>query len=197
MTLRVGTSTQFTDYNTSRVSPSSAWVSCASMHLERLMQLLDQRFPGKIFGVQVNALETTEWFLPGSCSPGTACFELADYSNSTRAAYCSSHHPGSECALPSPAERINGVAGKAGAGVITTAESARFAAFLANRTVDAISSLARVIKAASHGNAFFATYYGYIFELSGLFMTRFERMIVPPTRERNRETESVLAWLVF
>ena len=172
VTLRVSTTgSHYVDYSNFNNAPNSAWLDCASGHLSRFMALLDGRFPGKIWGVQVSNLVTTEWFLPGSCTSGSACFELGDYANSTRDAYCASigqtHWDDDGCEIPTPAERINGVAGSAGAGLLATSNSARFAAFLATRTADAIAALARVTKVASNGKAFFATYYGYILELSG------------------------------
>ena len=157
VTLRVSTTGKdYVDYSNFNNAPNSAWLDCASGHLSRFMALLDGRFPGKIWGVQVSNLVTTEWFLPGSCSSGSACFELGDYSNSTRDAYCASigqTHAADGCEIPSPAERINGIAGAAGAGLLATSNSARFAAFLATRTADAIATLARVTKAASNGKA--------------------------------------------
>jgi hypothetical protein len=158
VTLRVSTTgSDYVDYSNFNNAPNSAWLDCASSHLSSFMALLDGRFPGKIWGVQVSNLVTTEWFLPGSCSSGNACFELGDYSNSTRDAYCASigqTHVGDGCEIPSPAERIDGIAGIAGApGLLATSNSARFAAFLATRTADAIATLARVTKAASNGKA--------------------------------------------
>ena len=156
-----GAASDALDFN---LSPNKAWLAKAQTQLAGLMRLLDARYPGKIFGIQVNNLRTTEWFLPGAWSPfgnvksfGT---QFADYSNSTALAFC-----GSPGCLPSPTERATA---QPGTNVFATQHAAAFNAYLSARSVDAISALAQTAKSVSDGKAFVGSYYGYLFECAGL-----------------------------
>ena len=51
------------------------------------MCYLDARYPGKLLGVQLNGMETGEWFQEGMGGHSDPTF-YGDYSNATRDEYC-------------------------------------------------------------------------------------------------------------
>ena len=148
--------------------PSAAWADAAAAAVVRLMCYLDRRFPRKIFGVQLDALETGEWFQPGMGGNGASGAMYADYSNTTRAEWCAETAGGSaECSIPTTAERVIPTVGNSLLGGASRRSPPAFNQWLSKRTVKTVSTLARAAKQASSGAAFTAYYYGYLFELAG------------------------------
>jgi hypothetical protein len=140
-------------------SPSPSWVGNVSVRLRNLMCYLDRRYPGKILGVQLNGMETGEWFQEGMGGHSDPTY-YGDYSNATHEEYCAGS---ASCRLPSPAERNASALGN----TLASPEAAAFNLFLSNRTARALATLARVAKAASGGHAFVGFYFGYLFALAG------------------------------
>eukprot|EP01052_Picozoa_sp_SAG31_P024082 SAG31_NODE_2025_length_6642_cov_6.408681_3_plen_832_part_00 len=150
--------------------PSAAWAGATAAAMVRLMCYLDERFPRKIFGVQLDGLETGEWFQPGMGGNGASAAMYADYSNATLTAWCTEtagDHP-TECAIPTTAERVIPTVGNSLIGGASSRSATAFNQWLSKRTVQAVSTLARAAKQASGGAAFTAFYYGYLFELAGV-----------------------------
>ena len=143
-----------TDTFNFNVSPNEAYIMQAEAQLKGFMRLIDKLYPRKIFGVQVNNLETTEWFLPGAWdaqgSVHTFGTQYADYSNTTAIEFC-----GEVGCLPSPLERDTGAGSS---NVFSSNRSAAFNYYLSARSARAFTRLARAAKNVSGGKAFVGSY---------------------------------------
>ena len=143
-----------TDTFNFNVSPNEAYIMQAEAQLKGYMRLIDKLYPRKIFGVQVNNLETTEWFLPGAWdaqgSVHTFGTQYADYSNTTAIEFC-----GEVGCLPSPLERDTGAGSS---NVFSSNRSAAFNYYLSARSARAFTRLARAAKNVSGGKAFVGSY---------------------------------------
>ena len=147
------------------------------------MCYLDRRFPGKIFGLQLNGMETggahaivaratiicvtetlnvvlnvTEWFGSGMGGHSDPTF-FGDYSNATRDEWGSA--PPTAALRDTPTIGNTLVVGSGPTGV------PEFNRWFAKRTVKALATLAQAAKDISGGKAFTAFYYGYLYELAG------------------------------
>ena len=139
-------------------SPSGDWAAAAARKVQALLCYLDRRFPGKIFGLQLNGMETGEWFGAGMGGHGDAGF-FGDYSNATRREWGAAPPTAGLRDAPTIGNTLVSGAGPAGVPA--------FNHWFAKRTVRAFATLARAAKQVSGGNVFTAFYYGYLYELSG------------------------------
>ena len=137
--------------------PSAAWAAEAAAKVQALMCYLDHRFPGKILGLQLDGLETGEWFGEGMGAHGETNM-FSDYSESARAEFCNDTHSPAGCELPSAALRdVPTIGNSLLAGNGPTSAPA-FSYWLSHRTVKALATLARAAKAVSGGKAFTGFY---------------------------------------
>jgi hypothetical protein len=164
-----------TNASHSRISfpnvPSAQWAAQVAQQLAGLLCYLDARFPRKLFGVQLNGIETGEWFLPGMGGHSDPSM-FADYSETTRQTWCSRVENGDSdgaapCTLPSSARRDTPTIGNTLRSGSTPNTTMAFNRFLSTRTVSALASVAAAAKQISGDNAFVGFYYGYLYELAG------------------------------
>jgi hypothetical protein len=141
-------------------SPSPSWVGNVSAQLRELMCYLDSRYPGRLMGVQLNGMETGEWFQEGMGGHSDPSF-YADYSQASIDEFCAGRPQ--PCHVPTPAERAAAAVGN----TLASPAAAAFNLFLATRTARALAAFARVAKAASAGHAFVGYYFGYVYALAG------------------------------
>lgn len=157
-------------------SPSAAWANRTSDGLVSLLRLLDKSYPGRVVGLHLAGLQTTEWFFEGNW--GTEKSFEADYSNSAVAAWCAAIDRPRGCSAPSTADRTKArtgntlVVSSAGtSGSSMGSDAARFNRFLSQRTMTTLTTLAQSIKKATHGAALVGVYYGYLYGLAGRRLT--------------------------
>ena len=182
-------------------SPSSSWANRTATQLRILLQSFDQHFQGRMLGLHLSGLQTTEWFFEGMW--GAELNAFADYSNSSLRAWCAtelpathahaagtahdherraqmrttgadSQDPHSACqAAPTPSERGANRTGNTLAvdSSGNGSRAARFNTFLSSRTARTLGDLATAVKEATDGKALVGFYYGYLFGLAGRRLT--------------------------
>lgn len=165
-------------YTTGMNSPSAAWATSAAANFSNAIHGLDNAFPGMIAGVQLEGLETGEWFLPPA-GPGHDNHDdvpglfVGDYSAEIGREFCAaeSNGAGGECTVPpTAAERDTATLGNAllqwGHRAAPSARATRFNQFLSRRVASAISTMAAAVKRETGNAALCLAFYCYIFALS-------------------------------
>jgi hypothetical protein len=169
----IGNTSRF--YTTGMNSPSSAWATSAAANFSLALHGLDEAFPGMIAGVQLEGLETGEWFLPpaengNDNSDNVPGLFVGDYSDEMTREFCAAEGDQCGASSPSASERNTATLGNAllqwDHRSAPAARSARFNHFLSQRVVGVISLLAEAIKRETGGTALALAFYCYLFELS-------------------------------
>ncbi|PWU08269.1 MAG: hypothetical protein C5B51_08075 [Terriglobia bacterium] len=159
---------------------SSAYLAQRRQTLRTLLTNLNRRYPGKVLGVHINSL--VEWFMspcftngsPVSCNtsqPNQIPY-FAAYGDDVQTSFCSwlYQKTGSQsCILPTPVERSSTSYGNVFHDVSqkdAEFRAVQFARFLAERTANAVNTLAKEIKDVTQGKAMTSAFYGYTYELT-------------------------------
>jgi hypothetical protein len=138
------------------------WVPRASAGLIALLRAIDERYPKKIIGVHLTALQSGEWSQPEPAVGAT------DYSEAFRTLYCARMNEtnGAGCVLPSTTERgvaRTGTASVCAATPNTAANRAVGFNMLHNDDVsDVILGLAESVKVATDSKILVLIFYGYL-----------------------------------
>eukprot|EP01052_Picozoa_sp_SAG31_P039161 SAG31_NODE_5373_length_2578_cov_2.885693_2_plen_714_part_00 len=142
-------------------SPADAdWVPKASAGLIALLTAIDARYPRKVIGLHLTALQSGEWSQPLPAVGNT------DYSNTFRRLYCAKMNESMSCELPSTVERNvqrTGTASICATSPTTVADRAVGANMLHNDVVSvAIAGVAENVKAATENKLLILVFYGYL-----------------------------------
>jgi hypothetical protein len=150
-----------TDNGAHLPSPAAPeWISKASAGLIALLQAIDTRYPGKIIGCHMAALQSGEWSQPVPAVGNT------DYSESFRMLYCAKMDESASCVLPNTTERSvvrTGTASICAASPNAAADRAVGFNMLHNDDVsNVIAGVAKNVKAATDGKLLLLIFYGYL-----------------------------------
>eukprot|EP01051_Picozoa_sp_SAG22_P007750 SAG22_NODE_556_length_9120_cov_2.272475_5_plen_956_part_00 len=136
------------------------WITKASVGLIALLQAIDTRYPGKIIGVHLTALQSGEWSQPVPAVGNT------DYGESFRTLYCAKMNESASCVLPNSTERSvvrTGTASICAASPNTAADRAVGFNMLHNDDVSfVLAGVAKNVKAATDGKLLLLIFYGYL-----------------------------------
>ena len=142
-------------------SPADAeWVPKASAGLIALLAAIDARYPGKVIGLHLTALQSGEWSQPLPAVGNT------DYSETFRRLYCARMNESASCVIPSTVERNvqrTGTASVCAATPTPAADRVVGANMLhVDDVSEAIAGVAKNVKAATENKLLILIFYGYL-----------------------------------
>ena len=129
------------------------WANVTSARLQTMLVYMDRLFPGRIAGVNPNALHTSEWMLMAE----SAFDWMPDYSDAQQQAYCASQGKKVGCSVPLPSSRVVPAFNDS----FANPAAAELSFWQAANMADAIAKLAKAAKQASGGNIFTFSFHGY------------------------------------
>ena len=131
------------------ITPKFAEVTAS--RVATTLAYFDELFPGRIAGVDPNALHTSEWMLMAE----SAFDWMPDYADEQEQAFCASRGPG--CSLPLPSARVK----PAFSDSFASSEAVEMNLFQARMIATAIGQLASAAKNVSDGKILTLSFYGY------------------------------------
>lgn len=150
-----------TDSGAHLPSPADAeWIPRASEGLVALLTAIDTRYPGRVIGLHLTALQSGEWSQPLPAVGST------DYSETFRQLYCRKMNESASCVLPTTVQRNVQRTGTASICATAPSNSADRAVgfnMLHNDDVSAaIAGVAKNVKTATDRKLLILVFYGYL-----------------------------------
>jgi hypothetical protein len=150
---------------------AGSWAATTARRLRASLVVLDNEFPGRIIGVHLMGLHTSEWFKPQASPYGSgenAGVWAWDFSASMRADFAAAT-PACAAAVPSPTTLDTPTVGNSWLDGSSLQSRCAIAwnRFMSASVARAINTLGRVVKELSETKCLVTAYNGYVYSLGG------------------------------